>query len=70
MNIIKTIKHWYYYWRFRFVMWKLNRAVNNFSRSLAIAFTPAVESAIMAFSAFGEAFQQSVERTGEESPED
>jgi len=51
-------------------MWKLNRAVNNFSRSLAIAFTPAVESAIMAFSAFGEAFQQSVERTGEESPED
>jgi hypothetical protein len=68
--IIKQIKHWYYYWRFRYMMWKLNRAMNNFSRSIGIALLPALENAITVFSALGEAFQQSVERTGEESPED
>mgnify|MGYP001340650124 CR=1 FL=1 len=63
MNIIKTIKHWYYYWRFRYMMWKLNRAMNNFSRSIGIAFIPVIENAITAFSALGEAFQQSVQPT-------
>ena len=52
------------------MMWKLNRAMNNFSRSIGIALLPVVENAITVFSALGEAFQQSVEQTGEESPED
>jgi len=52
--IIKQIKHWYYYWRFRFLMWKLHRAMNNFSRSIEIALIPAMETAITAFSALDE----------------
>jgi len=68
MNIIKIIKHWYYYWRFRFLMWKLKHAMNNISRSLAVALTPSLESATTAISALGEELQRT-DRTGEEWPE-
>jgi len=50
MNIIKAIKYWYYYWRFRFLIWKLNPTVKNSSRSLAVAFIPEIKNAITAFS--------------------
>jgi hypothetical protein len=59
--IIKQIKHWYYYWRFRFLMWKLNRAMNNLSRSIAVVLIPEIENSIAAFSVLSEAFQQSAE---------